>query len=211
MDVLTILLVLTACLSRFLAMHSECTGHPQMGLAFFLFRAAVYAGLFAAWGISVHHRIVQKQVWMYMVTVALLALFWLTARTLKFHFVTDPHAARYLWYAYYIPNLLIPLNALFVALYVGKLENYRIPKWAHLLCIPALLLVLLVLTNDLHQLVFTFPADALVYTDKDYNYTLLLSIREKSSFVKQKMNFATIMGLFVAGLLYSISLTRKKF
>lgn len=171
-DVLPVLLVLTAYVSRYLAGRCYDTCHPELGLALFLLRAFIYAGLFAAWGVSVHHRIVQKRVRMYMMTVAVLALFWLIIRTLKFHFVSDPNVMRYLWYAYYIPNLLIPLNALFVALYVGKPENYRIPKRAYMLYIPALLLIFLVLTNDFHQLVFTFPADALVYTDKDYEYNI---------------------------------------
>lgn len=171
-DVLPILLVLTAYISRYLATDCYNTNHPELGLALFLVRALIYAGLFAAWGVSVHYRIVQKRVRMYMVTVVVLGLFWLAARTLKFHFVSDPNVTRYLWYSYYIPNLLIPLNDLFVALFVGKPENYRIPKWTYMLYIPALLLIFLVLTNDLHQLVFTFPAETVVYTDKDYDYNI---------------------------------------
>lgn len=107
-----------------------------------------------------------------MIAVALLAVFWMVVRTLKFHFVTEPNVLRYLWYSYYIPNILIPLNALFVALYVGKPENYRIPRRAMALHILALALILFVLTNDLHQLVFAFPSNAVVFTDKDYDYNI---------------------------------------
>ena len=57
-----------------------------------------------------------------------------------------------------------------VALSLGKPENYRLPKWTSLLYIPAVLLLLLVLTNDLHQLVFVFPADAAAWLDTDHGY-----------------------------------------
>ena len=74
-DDLPVLLVLTAYVSRYLAGRCYDTCHPELGLALFLLRAFIYAGLFAAWGVSVHHRIVQKRVRMYMMTVAVLALF----------------------------------------------------------------------------------------------------------------------------------------
>ena len=38
-----------------------------------------------------------------------------------------------------------------VALSLGKPENYRLPKWTGLLYLPTTLLLLLVLTNDLHH------------------------------------------------------------
>ena len=66
--------------------------------------------------------------------------------------------------------LFIPLLCVLVALSLGKPENYRLPKWTSLLYIPTALLLLLVLTNDLHQLVFVFPADAAVWLDTDHGY-----------------------------------------
>lgn len=54
--------------------------------------------------------------------------------------------------------LFIPLFSLFVAISLGKPENARLSKTALLLLsIPTVLCLLLVLTNDLHQLVFSFP------------------------------------------------------
>ena len=60
------------------------------------------------------------------------------------------------------------LSNVFVALLLGRPENYRLPKWTSLFYIPATLLLLLVLTNDLHQLVFVFPADATAWHDTDH-------------------------------------------
>lgn len=64
--------------------------------------------------------------------------------------------------------LFIPVLAVLVALSLGKPENYRLPKGTHFLYLPSVLLFLLVLTNDLHQLVFLFPNGVL--SDDDYRY-----------------------------------------
>ena len=48
-------------------------------------------------------------------------------------------------------------------------KNRRKRKSA-LLYIPAALLFLMVITNDLHQLVFTFPSDVAVWSDSNYGY-----------------------------------------
>lgn len=52
----------------------------------------------------------------------------------------------------------------------GKRENYRLPRWTNILYLPAAFLLLLVLTNDFHQLVFAFPADAAAWLDTDHTY-----------------------------------------
>ncbi len=135
-----------------------------------LVRSFLYIGLYGVWGVSVWRRIVQKQARRYLLSASVLTVFWLAIRTMKFYLVTDINAVRQIWYAYYIPMLFIPLLALFVALSLGKTENSHLPKWTAVLYIPTTILVLLVLTNDLHQLVFTFPSGTTVWTDKNYVY-----------------------------------------
>ena len=97
-------------------------------------------------------------------------VFWMAERTVKFLFVTDVGAIRFLWYCYYLPMLLIPFLSVLVVASLGKPENYRLPRWTRLLYLPVAALALLVLTNDFHQLVFAFPADAAVWTDGEYAY-----------------------------------------
>ena len=64
--------------------------------------------------------------------------------------------ARHTWYAYYIPMLLCPLLLFGVSLLVSAKDDTRIPKlWYGALALT-LVLIGLVLTNDLHQLVFRF-------------------------------------------------------
>ena len=119
-------------------------------------RAALYLLLFALWGFSLDRRIIQKQALHCMRLTAALMLVWLVLRTLKYEFVTDPTAARYIWYLYYLPMLFIPLLGVYIALSLGKAEEFRLGgKIGALAIIPAALF-LLVITNDLHQQVFVF-------------------------------------------------------
>lgn len=140
-----------------------------------LIRSFIYISIFIAWGFSVRNRIIQSQVRKYMTAIASLMVFWFLVRTLKFHFVPSepyPTVTRYLWYSYYLAMLFIPMFAVFVSMSIGKPENYHLPKKTMLLYIPTTILFLSVITNDLHQLVFTFPADAAVWTDSDNGYTI---------------------------------------
>lgn len=130
-------------------------------------RALIYIGLLAAWGISVQTRIIQTQVRRYLLVIAGLMLLWLALRTVKYN-TYHMTAERFLWYGYYLPMLFIPVLAVLVALSLGKPENYRLPKWTHFLYLPSALLFLLVLTNDLHQLVFFFPTGVLSTREYDY-------------------------------------------
>lgn len=134
-----------------------------------LLRTFIYIGLYIWWGISVSKRIVQAQVRRNLVAIALLNVFWLVIRSMKYYFVSDPVLSRQLWYWYYFPMLFIPLFSVFVSMSLGKPENYRLPKWTSLLYIPTVLCLILVVTNDFHQLVFAFPAGE-VWSDKNNDY-----------------------------------------
>lgn len=135
-------------------------------------RSGIYIVLFTAWGISVRSRIIQPQVCRYLTAVSALMVFWVTVRTIRYQFAKAPWVLRHLWYLYYLPILFIPLLAVFVALSLGKPEDFHLPKWTNLLYIPATLLLLLVLTNDLHQLTFVFPADAVVWAN-EYHHSVV--------------------------------------
>ena len=140
-------------------------------ITFGLLRTFIYIGLYIGWGVSVSKRIVQAQVRRYLVAVSSLIVFWFAVRSMKYYFVFDPGFSRHLWYWYYFPMLFIPLISVFVSMSLGKPENYRLPKWTSLLYIPTVLCLLLVVTNDFHQLVFVFSSED-VWTDKNNDYAL---------------------------------------
>lgn len=146
--------------------------NEQLDQFFTILRAAIYIGLFVAWGISVRSRIIQPQVRRYLTAVSALMIFWMTVRSIRYSLEEALWVMRHLWYLYYLPMLFIPLLAVFIALSLGKPESFRLPKWTVLLYIPTAALLLLVLTNDLHQLVFRFPEDAVVWMN-EYRYGIV--------------------------------------
>ena len=134
-------------------------------------RSLIYIALYIGWGISVSKRIIQVQVRHYLIAVSGLMVFWFVIRSMRYFFITDIGISRQLWYLYYLPMLFIPLFSLFVAISLGKPENARLSKTVLLLLsIPTVLCLLLVLTNDLHQLVFSFP-EGEVWTDDNMSYS----------------------------------------
>ena len=136
-----------------------------------ILRSLIYIALYIGWGISVSKRIIQVQVRHYLIAVSGLMVFWFVIRSMRYYFITDIGIARQLWYWYYLPMLFIPLFSLFVAISLGKPASAKLSKTALvLLYIPTVLCLLLVLTNDLHQLVFSFP-EGEVWTDKNNGYT----------------------------------------
>ena len=130
-------------------------------------RSGIYVFLFSAWCYSIWMRIVQTQVRRYLLAISVLMVLWILLRSIKFS-IDNTDAGRWLWYFYYLPMLLIPMLSVFVSRSLGKGEDFQLPRWTKLLYFPTLLLLLLVLTNDLHQQVFSFPSGVL--SDQEYRY-----------------------------------------
>ena len=130
-------------------------------------RSGIYVFLFSAWCYSIWMRIVQTQVRRYLLAISVLMVLWILLRSIKFS-IDNTDAGRWLWYFYYLPMLLIPMLSVFVSRSLGKGEDFQLPRWTKLLYFPTLLLLLLVLTNDLHQQVFSFPSGVL--SDQAYRY-----------------------------------------
>ena len=138
--------------------HSSAVNHLRSG---------IYVFLFSAWCYTLWLRIVQVQVRRYLLAISALMVLWILLRSIKFS-IGNTDAERRLWYFYYFPMLFIPMLSVFVSQSLGKDEAFRLPRWTKLLYIPTLLLLLLVLTNDLHRQVFSFPSGVL--SDGEYRY-----------------------------------------
>ena len=130
-------------------------------------RSGIYVFLFSAWCYSLRIRIVQTQARRYLLAISVLMVLWILLRSIKFS-IENTDAERWLWYFYYFPMLFIPMLSVFVSRSLGKGEDFRLPRWTKILYVPTLLLLLLVLTNDLHQQVFSFPSGVL--SDREYRY-----------------------------------------
>ena len=132
------------------------------------FDVIIFSGLIIGWGVSVAYRIVQKNIRICLVISAALMLLWMALRAIKYNSPADINTyGRYLWYSYYIAMVFLPLMMFFAMLNIGKPENTNNRKY--LLIISAAVLVLLVMTNDFHQLAFVFEPDFHNW-NKQYSY-----------------------------------------
>ncbi len=164
-SILTVLIVLPLiAFAASLQYLTKIGALPQNAL---LLRGAIHICLLTAWGVSIRTHIIQTQVRRYLLAIIVMMALWLLLKIIK-HSIDSMDIKRWLWYWYYFPVLFIPVVALFVSMSLCKAENYRLPLWTKLLYAPSALLFLLVLTNDLHQGVFSFPSG--VMTDIDYRY-----------------------------------------
>lgn len=140
------------------AFHTQ-VDEPILKMLLVMTRSVIQISLVIAWCSSVRTRIINKQVRHYLIAVGILLAFWLILRTCKWEFIAQngTHLGRYLWYSYYIPMVFVPLLGVFIIDHIGKAENYKTPNSLKYMYIPATFLVTAVFTNDLHQLVFSFP------------------------------------------------------
>ena len=134
-------------------------------------RNSIHISLLFIWVVSLHRRLMNKNVRRLMLAVGCLMLFWLIDKIVKWDFtgsVTHP-LVRYLWYGFYVGMLFIPTLGVFIINYLGKPENYTHPAKLNYLLIPPSVMLGCVFTNDLHQKVFVFY-NGFINFDQEYSY-----------------------------------------
>ena len=111
------------------------------------------------WGIAVRKRITDKRLRFLMMGVAAFLLLQFVLQFVRYNllyrFITPQ---RYLWYAYYIPMTALPLLLFFIAVCIHRPQDKPLPRRYWLLILIAALLVLGVMTNDLHFAFKSFPS-----------------------------------------------------
>ena len=165
---IAMLLVAFAVACRYIIMTAEGLS-PFADKLLNYIRIFIYIGMLSVWGVSVSRRVIQKSVRRMLIVISAVMVLWLVVREFRFRYVISPEAIRLLWYAYYIPLLVIPLLALFIAVCAGKGDDYILPKPIWAFCIPTGALLALVLTNDIHQFAFHLNSSA-PRSDVDYGY-----------------------------------------
>lgn len=154
--VLIVILVLCAVICRLLSRFDVVD--DGFNYLCSLLRAGIYIGIIITWGISVRRRVLNRSARRYLMSIAALLLFWFVIRTCKFLFLEGmPALQYYCWYGYYIPMILIPLMGVYLAICLGRPEEYILPAPLKALMIPAIVFILLIITNNFHQKVFAFP------------------------------------------------------
>lgn len=140
------------------ALHSvERVVYMTWDTAIFLVALTIYTAMVLGWLQSIRVRLLPTAGRRYILWSAVLMLFFLLARTIRFRIVedTDVPFLQMMWYVYYVPLLFVP--TLFLMMCVEADKTHGSPHkqlnvhW--LLLIPTLLFVM-VCTNNLHHWVF---------------------------------------------------------
>lgn len=168
--IVVLLFVLLAYICRFIETDSELiqTLADQC-------RACTYLGIYCAWVIYLNKHVVQKKMRQYLTAIGCLMVCWFFLRTVKYHILLDPLGGHICWYLYYIPMILIPTFGLSATLLMDGAEK-KTTKWiTGILLFFSVVLIVCVLTNDLHQRVFRFEGP-FPYSDKNYSYGILFML-----------------------------------
>lgn len=189
---MTILIIVAWMMDTF----DNMVGDAVLQALFLAIRNLIHISLIILWCTSLYRRILNKQVRWYMIANGLLMAFWLTAKAVKYEFISSRlyFLGRYIWYSYYIPMIMIPLMGVFIIDHIGKSEDYRTPKKMYYLYVPAVLILVGIFTNDLHQLAFSFP-EGIEWFDSIYKYRVI---------------YFAAMAWFVAGGIYFVVMLLKK-
>lgn len=121
----------------------------------------VYVCIVSAWRASIQSRVLHRMMKMHADGIVFFMIVWIIARTLRntVFYSIEPWE-RWCWYMYYIPMILIPMFCFMSARCMGKPEDWKPEKGYYIMYIPAFLMIIGVMTNDIHQLVFKIRDNA---------------------------------------------------
>ena len=151
--------VLFICLILFAGLLHMMDSSPNIDVNTVLFNAiySIYVGLIMFWLQSVRKRLLPTRSCTYIRSAAALMILMLFLRAMKYRLAAQAATARFLWYSYYIPIIMIPTLFLLSCIRIcyphggkQKLENG--------LLIISSMLTAGMLTNDLHFFAFV-PSD----------------------------------------------------
>ena len=179
------------------------TGITLLDSLMFSLNFAIYAGMILFWAQSVRTRLLPSGTRSYILLSAALMLTAFLLRTFKYRILTGQIVvSRYTTYAYWIYTLLIPTLFLMTAIRMRRGEKKDEGRKELWLLVPALLLCLLALTNDLHGFVYLPKVE-------------LASFDIKSGLYSYRPGFYLLhawMGLMaLSGIMLLLHLTIKRF
>ncbi|MDL2224594.1 hypothetical protein LJC20_00075 [Eubacteriales bacterium OttesenSCG-928-M02] len=132
--------------------------------------AMVYIILIIIWTASFIQRAMQKGVQRATLFTGIILLGWIVVRLIKYQCIAVTTFNRYLWYAYYLFQLSLPLVLVWLAWAIDKQDGQvGFPRWLRVLSIINAALVILVFTNDWHNLVFRLDLSNPNWS-KEYGY-----------------------------------------
>lgn len=121
------------------------------------------SALVVLWAITAQERIVDARLRCLCLGVAASLLIHFVLQLARYDLTAQNTAvSRYLWYLMYVPMTAQPVLVFFLALNIRRPEDRLLPGASGLVIAAAMLLVLGVLSNDLHFLAWSFPSGVLI-------------------------------------------------
>ena len=121
----------------------------------------LFAMLFTIWTIRLYYKLYDKKTRRYILLIGLLIVFWMLIRIIK-GIAVSPLTERMCWYLYYLPLIFIPTLYYISSLsLLGKMNKTK----KNIIYLISCFLLLLVLTNDFHELVFKFVKGIVLFDD----------------------------------------------
>ncbi|KUG05498.1 hypothetical protein ASZ90_017078 [hydrocarbon metagenome] len=123
------------------------------------------------WSGMLYIRISDKALQKKLFAISMLLLFWMLVKVIKL-LVPDGIIDRFFWYLYYIPLIFLPTILFWIGLILDKSDQNRFPRWIRKTSLViSILLAMLVLSNDFHQMAFRFylGTEGNIY-DQYYSY-----------------------------------------
>lgn len=131
--------------------------------------ALLIAAVILLWKGTVSHRMIRRDVRRTVVVMSWLMVGWLLLRLFKYQLLSEGAMCRMCWYGYYLFQLALPVALLYLTEILDRAEGEKrlwSPLWPPLAVY--VFSVLLVMTNDLHQMVFRFTPGG--NWTSDYHY-----------------------------------------
>ena len=120
---------------------------------------AMYIAAIILWIINVRRKFVGSNLITTMTVFGTVMIFWLVIKYIKYELTGEGIINRYLWYMFYIPMIMLPLLMFYACMYLGRMDKSAIPKRIYLMAVPGILVIIAVMTNDLHEQAFKFTSD----------------------------------------------------
>ena len=132
----------------------------------------VYIGLLLFWIQSVFTRLLPSSARTYMAAAGITMLLYMMLRIFKYRMIIDASVIeRYAVYAYWIPQMLVPALFLMVCICIHRGDAGRRKINEKLFLIPAAVLALLAMTNDLHRLIYVPSVELSSFRVESGTYT----------------------------------------
>lgn len=132
---------------------------------------AIFLVAVVLWVASMIRRSQQKEIVRILTATGILITCWIVCRVIKYQIYGETVFGQYLWYIFYLFQGLLPLLLLRIASLIGVGEGEKqMPKWLRGIGALNAALIALVLTNNLHGLVFRLPVSG---WSGDYSYGIV--------------------------------------